>query len=123
MKILALAPTWINARYGQEKFASEHCRWTYQIFNCNFKAPAQPKTESTEPEGPAKEKKKSRGKKNKQKENVVVHEAAAMGFQPQETSLDFGGLQIISKAEWKKLRNTYLNLQRKNMGQVKKSHP
>ncbi len=66
-----------------------------------------------------KEKKKSRGKKNKQKEAVDVVVNAA-GFHPpqQETSLDFSGLQIISKAEWKKLRNTYLNLQRKNMSQV-----
>ena len=37
-------------------------------------------------------------------------------FQPHP--LDFTGLQILSKAEWKKLRNTYLNLQRKNMAQV-----
>jgi hypothetical protein len=72
----------------------------------------------TDPKGLVKEKKKSCGKKNKQKEAAGAHEVAAMGFPPQETSLDFGGLQIISKAEWKKLRNTYLNLQRKNMSQV-----
>jgi hypothetical protein len=45
-----------------------------------------------------------------------------MPFHPQqppvEAVLEFSGLQILSKAEWKKLRNTYLNLQRKNMGQV-----
>ena len=41
-------------------------------------------------------------------------------FQPDPSvdPLDFTGLQILSKAEWKKLRNTYLNLQRKNMAQV-----
>ena len=70
-----------------------------------------------------KEKKKSRGKKNKTVKNGSngLNGPHPIAFQHPlpDLPIDFTGLQILSKAEWKKLRNTYLNLQRKNVGQVK----
>jgi hypothetical protein len=66
-----------------------------------------------------KEKKKSRIKKNKTaKEGMNGPPPHPIPFHPSDDPLDFSGLQILSKAEWKKLRNTYLNLQRSNMAQV-----
>ncbi|XP_063217146.1 la-related protein 7 isoform X2 [Bacillus rossius redtenbacheri] len=63
-------------------------------------------TENYSAEDGIHKKKKSRHRKKK-KRKQIAHEVSALG------------LQVLSKMEWKRLRNKYLNLQRKTMKNLK----